>query len=154
MKYQSRFIEPDFSSCCFARIEAGSRLLSRTILEWGYPTGRRILVGIWCGESQGRSQESHKFGECWPTQAKTLKVIPHFYLYMVLFLCTVRSPSKVVLLLSVQPLLDQCLLKLHSTHITDFPTYLPQAPANDCSNFIYLFWEGVGYIWVSLVAQW
>ena len=47
--------------------------------------------------------------------------------------------QQVVLLLSVQPLLDQCLLQLHPTHITDFPTYLPQAPANECSNFIYLF---------------
>ena len=42
--------------------------------------------------------------------------------------------QQVVLLLSVQPLLDQCLLQLHPTHITDFPTYLPQAPAGDCSH--------------------
>ena len=30
---------------------------------------------------------------------------------------------------------DQCLLYLHPAHITDLPTYLPQAPDNDCYNF-------------------
>ena len=44
----------------------------------------------------------------------------------------VRPLKMVVLLLSVHPLLDQCLLPLHATHMTDLPTYLPQAPASDC----------------------
>ena len=46
-----------------------------------------------------------------------------------------QGPLKMaVLLLSVHPLLDQCLLHLYPTHMTDFPTYLPQAPATDeCS---------------------
>ena len=36
------------------------------------------------------------------------------------------GPLKVaVLLLSVHPLLDQCLLYLYPTHMTDLPTYLP-----------------------------
>ena len=32
-----------------------------------------------------------------------------------------------VLLLSVHPLLDQCLCHLHPTHMTDLPTYTLQA---------------------------
>ena len=28
---------------------------------------------------------------------------------------------------------DQCLLYLYLTHLTHLPTYLPQAPAGDCS---------------------
>ena len=47
----------------------------------------------------------------------------------------VRPLKMAVLLLSVHPLLDQCLLHLHPTHMTDLPTYLSQAPANDCSSF-------------------
>ena len=44
------------------------------------------------------------------------------------------SLKMAVLLLCVHPLLDQCLLHLYPTHMTDFPTYLPQAPATDeCS---------------------
>ena len=31
-------------------------------------------------------------------------------------------------------LLDQCLLHLYPTHMTELPTYLSQAPANDCSQ--------------------
>ena len=38
-----------------------------------------------------------------------------------------------VLWLSVHPLPDQCMLHLYLTHMTDFPVYLPQAPAGDCS---------------------
>ena len=38
------------------------------------------------------------------------------------------SPLKTaVLLLSVHPLPNRCLLHLHPTHLTDLPTYLPQA---------------------------
>ena len=44
-------------------------------------------------------------------------------------------PKIAVLLLSVHPLLDQGLLHLHPTHLTDLPTYLSQAPYNDWSNF-------------------
>ena len=39
--------------------------------------------------------------------------------------CIFRSLKVAVLLLSVQPLLDQCLLHLHPTHRADLPTYLP-----------------------------
>ena len=39
-----------------------------------------------------------------------------------------------LLLLSLHSLLDHCLLYLHPTHLTDFPTHLFQAPANDCSQ--------------------
>ena len=42
-------------------------------------------------------------------------------------LCMVRTVKMAVLLLSVHPLLDQCLLCLHPTHLTDLPAYLPQA---------------------------
>ena len=45
----------------------------------------------------------------------------------------VRPLKMAVLLLSVPPLLDQCLLHLHPTHRTHLPTYSPQAPAGDCS---------------------
>jgi len=38
-----------------------------------------------------------------------------------------------VLLLSVHLLLDQSLLHLHPTHLTDIPTYVLQAPASECS---------------------
>ena len=39
--------------------------------------------------------------------------------------CIFRSLKVPVLLLSVQPLLDQCLLHLRPTHRADLPTYLP-----------------------------
>lgn len=39
--------------------------------------------------------------------------------------CIFRSFKVAVLLLSIQPLLDQCLLHLHPTHRADLPTYLP-----------------------------
>ena len=45
----------------------------------------------------------------------------------------VRPPKMAVLLLSVHSLLHQYLLHLHSLHITDLSSYLPQAPASDCS---------------------
>ena len=45
----------------------------------------------------------------------------------------VRPLKAAVLLLSVHPLPDQCLLYLHPTPKTDLPIYLPQAPASDCS---------------------
>ena len=47
--------------------------------------------------------------------------------------CMVRPLKIALLLLSVHPLPDQCLLHLYSTHWTDLPTYLPQASASDCS---------------------
>ena len=48
--------------------------------------------------------------------------------------CMVRPLQMAVLLLSVHPLLDQCLLHLSPTHMTDLPTYLPQGSATeDCS---------------------
>ena len=46
--------------------------------------------------------------------------------------CMVRPLKMAVLLLSVHFLPDQCLLYLYLMHMTDLPTYLPQAPANDC----------------------
>ena len=46
----------------------------------------------------------------------------------------VRPPKMAVVLLSVRPQLDQCLLHLHPTHMTDLPARLPQAPASDCSH--------------------
>lgn len=47
--------------------------------------------------------------------------------------CMVRPLKVVVLLLSVHSLPDQCLLHQLPTHMTDLLTYLPQAPAGDCS---------------------
>ena len=47
----------------------------------------------------------------------------------------VRPSKMAVLLLSVHPLLNQCLIYLYPTHLTDLPTYLPQVPANDWSSF-------------------
>ena len=44
----------------------------------------------------------------------------------------VRPLKMAVPLLSVHPLLDQCLLHLYPTHMTDLPTYLFQAPARNC----------------------
>ena len=38
----------------------------------------------------------------------------------------VRPPKMAVLLLSVHPLLDKCLLYLHPIHMTDLPKYLPR----------------------------
>ena len=46
----------------------------------------------------------------------------------------VRPLKMAVLLLSVHPLLDQRLLHLHPTHMTDLPTYVPPEPARDCPN--------------------
>ena len=45
----------------------------------------------------------------------------------------VKPLKMAVLLFSVHPLLDQCLLHLHPTHMTDLPIYLLQAPSSDCS---------------------
>ena len=47
----------------------------------------------------------------------------------------VRPVKMAVLLLSVYPLLNQCLLHLYPMHVThgDLPMYLPQAPASNCS---------------------
>ena len=45
----------------------------------------------------------------------------------------VRPLKMAVLLPSVQPLPDQCLIHLHLSHQIDLPTYLPQAPASDWS---------------------
>ena len=63
----------------------------------------------------------------------------------------VRSLKVAVLLLSVRPRLDQCLLHLHPTHMTDVPTYLPQAPAGDCSY--QRDSEGCAPLLVSLVTD-
>ena len=41
-------------------------------------------------------------------------------------LLMVRLLKMAVLLLPGHPRLNQCLLHLHPTHITDLPTYLPQ----------------------------
>lgn len=47
--------------------------------------------------------------------------------------CVVRPPRLAVLLLSVHPLLDQCLH--HLTYSHDSPSYmLAPTPASDCSN--------------------
>ena len=51
--------------------------------------------------------------------------------------CMIRPSKMAILLLSVHPLLNQCLLHLHATHLTNLPTYLPQTPANDWFNFSY-----------------
>ena len=45
----------------------------------------------------------------------------------------VRPLKMAVPLLSVHPLPRQCLLHLNLTCMTDLATYLPQAPAGDCS---------------------
>ena len=37
--------------------------------------------------------------------------------------CMIRPPKMAILLLSVHPLLDQCLLHLHPTHLTELPKY-------------------------------
>ena len=49
-------------------------------------------------------------------------------------MCMDRPPKMAVLLFSIHPLLDQCLLHLN-LRLADLPTGLPQAPANGCSNF-------------------
>ena len=56
-----------------------------------------------------------------------------------------------VLLFSVHPLPDQCLIHLHPIHMTDLPTYLPQAPAGDCSH--QRGGEGRAPLLVSLVTN-
>ena len=57
--------------------------------------------------------------------------------YNVLAICVyirmVRPLKMTVLLLSIHPMQDQCLFHLHYIHMTDLPTYLPQASATDCS---------------------
>lgn len=45
----------------------------------------------------------------------------------------VRPLKTALLFLFVHSLLSQCLLHLYPTHLTDLPTYLPQALAGDCS---------------------
>ena len=40
--------------------------------------------------------------------------------------CKVRTLKMALLLLSVHLLLNQCLLYLHSMHLTDIPMYLPR----------------------------
>jgi len=54
-----------------------------------------------------------------------------------------------VLLLSVHPQLDHCLLYLHPTHMIDLPIYLPQVQASDYSY--QRGSEGCAPILVSLV---
>ena len=60
--------------------------------------------------------------------------------------------QQVVLLFSVQPLLDQCLVHLYPTHMTDLPTYLPQAPATNERSYQWGS-EGQAPLLVSLVAN-
>ena len=43
----------------------------------------------------------------------------------------IRLPKMTSLLLSEHSLLDQSLPQVHPTHMTDPPTYLPQAQRND-----------------------
>ena len=62
-----------------------------------------------------------------------------------------RPLKMAALLLSVHPLPDQCPLHLYSTHSTDLPTYLPQAPASDCS--FQRGGEGRAPLLVSLVTN-
>ena len=45
--------------------------------------------------------------------------------------CMIRPLNMAVLRFSVYFLPDQCLLDLNPKHMTDLPTYLPQAPAGD-----------------------
>lgn len=45
-----------------------------------------------------------------------------------------KPPKMAILLLSVHPLLNHCLLYPHSPHRTDLPTCLPQAPASAGSH--------------------
>jgi len=45
----------------------------------------------------------------------------------------VKPLRTAILLFSVHPLPDQYLLHLYPIHKTDLPTYLPQAPAIECS---------------------
>ena len=47
--------------------------------------------------------------------------------------CMVRPLKMAVLLFLVHPLPDQGPLHLYPMHVTDLPTYLPHAPAGDCS---------------------
>ena len=65
--------------------------------------------------------------------------------------CMVRPLKIAVLLLSVHPLPNQCLLHLHPPHRTDLPTYLPQVPASDCSY--QRSGEGCAPLLVSLVTD-
>ena len=61
----------------------------------------------------------------------------------------VKPLKMAVPLLSVHPLLDQCLLHLYPTHMTDLPTYLFQAPARNC--FYQSGHEGPVPLLISLV---
>ena len=63
----------------------------------------------------------------------------------------VKPLKMAVLLLSVHPLPNQCLLHLYPTHMTDLPVYLPQAPASDCSHQRGA--EGCAPLLVSLVTN-
>ena len=45
----------------------------------------------------------------------------------------VRALKRTILLLSVYPSPDQCLLHLNPIYMTDLPVYLPEAPAGDFS---------------------
>ena len=65
--------------------------------------------------------------------------------------CMVRPLKMAVLLLSVHPLPDQCLLHLYPMHMTDLPTHLPQAPASDHSY--QRGGEGFAPLLVSLVTN-
>ena len=67
------------------------------------------------------------------------------------YICTVRPLKIAVLLLSGHTLLNQCLLHLHPTHMTDLPMYLPQAPASDCSY--QKGHEGRAHLLVSLITN-
>ena len=48
-----------------------------------------------------------------------------------LIFCMIRPLKMAALLLSAYPLLDQSLLHFYPPHLTDLPSYLPQAPASD-----------------------
>ena len=53
--------------------------------------------------------------------------------YCLSILCCMVMPLEMpVHLLSVHPLPNQCLLHLHSKHMTDLPIYLVHGPASDC----------------------
>ena len=66
--------------------------------------------------------------------------------------CMIRPLNMAAVLLSVHPLLDQCLVHLYPTHMTDLPTYLPQAPATDECSYQWGS-EGHAPLLVSLVTN-
>ena len=61
----------------------------------------------------------------------------------------VRPLKMAVLLLCVHPLPDQCQLHLHPSHMTDLPTYLPQAQLVT----VLIKGEGRAALLVSLVTN-